>query len=225
MAAPLNQVCGRALDKAAKLGNLIASTGGAAQAANRTHSADEDRHGKSPRIRLRNISSTAMPPHQRVLAMAACAAILTVASAPADAQSGNAMPEGKAPPGQAAEAFKEEPRPVDEFAEAARMVHGPAGNPECVRLGRQVVGLMWREDMDAAFRHLDLYDRFGCPGPHIQAAFRCLIRRNTTDSNATQDLDARVHACWLNPAVSPPNAAAAAFPPVPTAKPAGTNGR
>ena len=35
---------------------------------------------------------------------------------------------------------------------------------------------MWRDDLDTAFRHLDLYDRFGCPASHIQAAFRCLVR-------------------------------------------------
>ena len=68
---------------------------------------------------------------------------------------------------------------VDEFAEAAALVTGPAGNPECVWLGRRVVGLLWRDDMDTAFRHLDLYDRFGCPGPHIQAAFRCVVRQGT----------------------------------------------
>ena len=72
---------------------------------------------------------------------------------------------------------KEAQRQVDEFAEATRLVTGPAGNPECVWLGRRVVGLMWRDDMDTAFRHLDLYDRFGCPGPHIQAAFRCVVRQ------------------------------------------------
>ena len=64
---------------------------------------------------------------------------------------------------------------VDEFAEAQREITGPAGNPECVWLGRRVVGLLWRDDLDTAFRHLDLYDRFGCPGAHIQASFRCLI--------------------------------------------------
>ena len=36
--------------------------------------------------------------------------------------------------------------------------------------------LMWRDDLDTAFRHLDLYDRFGCPGGHVQATFRCLAR-------------------------------------------------
>ena len=88
---------------------------------------------------------------------------------------------------------------------------GPAGNPECVWLGRRVVGLMWRDDMDTAFRHLDLYDRFGCPGPHIQAAFRCVVRQgNMIDPKAPQSLNARVHSCWLNPTAA--QAAAAAAP-------------
>src|SRR6195952_3150272 len=65
---------------------------------------------------------------------------------------------------------------VDEFAEAAKHLEGPAANPECVWLGRRVVSLLWRDDLDTAFRHLDLYDRFGCPGGHVQAAFRCLTR-------------------------------------------------
>ena len=49
----------------------------------------------------------------------------------------------------------------------ASVLGGPAANPECVWLGRRVVSLLWRDDLDTAFRHLDLYDRFGCPGrPH-----------------------------------------------------------
>ena len=70
---------------------------------------------------------------------------------------------------------------------------------------------MWRDDMDTAFRHLDLYDRFGCPGPHIQAAFRCVVRQgNTIDPKAPQSLNARVHSCWLSPTAA--QAAAAAAP-------------
>jgi hypothetical protein len=113
-------------------------------------------------------------------------------------------------------------RRIDEFAEASRLVSGPAGNPECVWLGRRVVGLLWRDDMDTAFRHLDLYDRFGCPGPHIQAAFRCLVRQGYIDPKSPQRLNSRVHACWVNPA-SPPVGAAAA--PAPAAKSAGTAGK
>src|SRR5262249_53320875 len=68
-----------------------------------------------------------------------------------------------------------EPQKVDEFAEAQKEIAGPAGNPECVRLGRSVIALLYRDDLDTAFRHLDLYDRFGCPSAHVQASFRCLL--------------------------------------------------
>ena len=99
---------------------------------------------------------------------------------------------------------------TDEFAEAAQVISGPAGNPECVWLGRRVVRLMWRDDLDTAFRHLDLYDRFGCPGGHIQAAFRCLTRfGGQIDPKVAETLDSRVHACWINPASQPQQAAAA----------------
>ncbi len=88
---------------------------------------------------------------------------------------------GSANPAQAAEAAKENQRKTDEFVEAAQAINGPAGNPECVWLGRRVVRLMWLDDLDTAFRHLDLYDRFGCPGGHIQATFRCLTRFGAPD--------------------------------------------
>jgi hypothetical protein len=89
---------------------------------------------------------------------------------------------------------------IVEFAEARRMLKGPAGNPECVWLGRRVVGLLWRDDLDTAFRHLDLYDRFGCPNEHIQATFRCLILNGgNIDPKAADNLNGRVQACWVNP--------------------------
>ncbi len=110
-----------------------------------------------------------------------------VASQSTFAQSGDPKSADKPPAAQPADPAKDAQRQVDEFAEATRLVTGPAGNPECVWLGRRVVGLMWRDDMDTAFRHLDLYDRFGCPGPHIQAAFRCVVRQgNSIDPKSPQ---------------------------------------
>ena len=82
----------------------------------------------------------------------------------------------RANPPAPADAAKDNQRKTDEFVEAAQAINGPAGNPECVWLGRRVVRLMWLDDLDTAFRHLDLYDRFGCPGGHVQATFRCLTR-------------------------------------------------
>src|SRR3954467_814589 len=126
-------------------------------------------------------------------------------------QSGKPAASNSAP---SADAAKESQRKTDEFVEASQAINGPAGNPECVWLGRRVVVLMWRDDLDTAFRHLDLYDRFGCPGGHVQATFRCLVRFGAIDPKAPESLSGRVHACWINPAAQP-QAAAAAQPAAP----------
>ena len=81
-----------------------------------------------------------------------------------------------------------------------------------------MVSLLWRDDLDTAFRHLDLYDRFGCPSAHIQATFRCLVRQGHIDPKAPDSLNGRVHACWLNPGL------AARPRPLPPQPPAATSG-
>jgi hypothetical protein len=137
------------------------------------------------------------------------------------AQSGDAHPQEPsakaATANGTAEAAKDNQRKTDEFVEAAQALNGPAGNPECVWLGRRVVRLMWLDDLDTAFRHLDLYDRFGCPGGHVQAAFRCLTRfGGQIDPKVADTLNSRVHGCWINPAAQPQQAAAATPPAAPT---------
>lgn len=104
--------------------------------------------------------------------------------------------------------------PADEYSVIQRTVSGPAGNPECVWLGRRVVSLIWRDDIDTAFRHLDLYDRFGCPAARIQATFRCLVQHEASiDPKAPDSLNSRVEACWINPTQPAPAPAAAAAAP------------
>jgi hypothetical protein len=155
--------------------------------------------------------------------LCAAAAILSFAAAqvalsasPALAQNTDAKPADQNAPA----AGQETAQKIDEFAEAQKALAGPAGNPECVWLGRRVVSLLWRDDLDTAFRHLDLYDRFGCPGGHIQESFRCLILHSATiDPKAPDSLNARVHACWINPALQvsqPATPAPAAAVPSPT---------
>ena len=143
---------------------------------------------------------------------------LLIAGSSALAQSGDQHaqdPSGKpaaANSAPGADAAKDNQRKIDEFTEAAQAINGPAGNPECVWLGRRVVILMSHDDLDTAFRHLDLYDRFGCPGGHIQATFRCVARFGLIgpiDPKTAAELPARVHACWINPAAQPQAAAAA----------------
>ena len=146
----------------------------------------------------------------RRFAVAGFAVLIGMGSA--FAQSGNPPaqdPSGK-PAANTTDPAKDNQRKTDEFVEAAQAINGPAGNPECVWLGRRVVVLMWRDDLDTAFRHLDLYDRFGCPGGHVQATFRCLVRFGAIDPKSPDSLSGRVHACWINPAAQPQAAAAAA---------------
>jgi hypothetical protein len=150
---------------------------------------------------------------------AATGLILLIGVGSAFAQSGNPAPQDQAkqPAASATDATKDNQRKTDEFVEAAQAINGPAGNPECVWLGRRVVSLMWRDDLDTAFRHLDLYDRFGCPGGHVQAAFRCLTRfGGQIDPKVAETLSSRIHACWINPGAQPQAAAAASPAPVPS---------
>jgi hypothetical protein len=148
----------------------------------------------------------------RHLAVSGLALLIGIGSASAQsgdphAQDQNGKPAANSAP--AADATKDNQRKTDEFVEAAQALNGPAGNPECVWLGRRVVRLMWLDDLDTAFRHLDLYDRFGCPGGHVQATFRCLTRfGGQIDPKVADTLNSRVHACWINPAAQPQTAAA-----------------
>jgi hypothetical protein len=127
----------------------------------------------------------------------------------AAAQSGGDQKAGEQKPAAPGDGKELTAKKVDEFAEAARVLGGPAAHPECVWLGRRAVNLLWRDDLDTAFRHLDLYDRFGCPGGHVQATFRCVVRQGNIDPKAPESLSTRVHACWINPELQPQNAAQA----------------
>jgi hypothetical protein len=129
-----------------------------------------------------------------VLAAAFGVAVLLAAPGASLAQSSDPKSE-KQPAGDGKDGQKK----IDEFAEAEQLLTGPAASRECVWLGRRVVSLLWRDDLDTAFRHLDLYDRFGCPADHIQATFRCVLKHGDIDSKAAEKLTGRVHACWINP--------------------------
>ena len=152
----------------------------------------------------------------RHLAIPGLALLIGIGSAVAQSGEPHAQDQNGKPAAnsaQTADAAKENQRKTDEFVEAAQAINGPAGNPECVWLGRRVVRLMWLDDLDTAFRHLDLYDRFGCPGGHVQATFRCLTRfGGQIDPKVAETLNSRVHACWINPAAQPQAAAAAPAP-------------
>ncbi len=141
-----------------------------------------------------------------------CVAGFSLAATAAFGQSGGKPAEPQKPTPESV--IKDGQKKLDEIAEASRVLVGPAGNPECVWLGRRVVSLLWRDDLDTAFRHLDLYDRFTCPSAHVQATFRCLVRQGNIDPKVPETLNSRVHACWLNPGLAP-TPVAATPPPAP----------
>ena len=150
----------------------------------------------------------------RVAAAVLGVAFLTIAVHPTIAQGTDAKTTDQRP--AAGDNGKDGAKKIDEYAEAEKLLGGPAANPECMWLGRRVVSLLWRDDLDTAFRHLDLYDRFGCPAGHIQTAFRCVVRQGNIDPKAPDSLGARIHTCWINPNTDPviaPPAAASATPP------------
>ena len=159
----------------------------------------------------------------RTLAVPGLALLLCAGGA--IAQSGAVRAQDQKPAANApvtpADVAKESQKKSDEFVEATQAINGPGGNPECVWLGRRVVVLMWRDDLDTAFRHLDLYDRFGCPGGHVQATFRCLVKFGPLiDPKVPDSLNSRVHGCWINPNAQPQPAAAPSQPATPA--PAGS---
>lgn len=121
-------------------------------------------------------------------------------SAPFPAAAQSAPPQGSSgqaqqPNDPVAEANK---RAVEEFMEASKLP-GTAGKPECVWLGRRIASLLFRDDVDTARRHMDIYDRFACPSEHLRLTFRCVVRQGNIDQKSPESLPQRVHACWLQP--------------------------
>jgi hypothetical protein len=141
----------------------------------------------------------------------------------------------KPPADQKQSAANQDAAKVQKFLDAQHTLTGPAGNPECFDLGVKALSRLSQDDIDTAFRHLDLYDRFGCPSAHIQAAYRCLLLHPATPDRKPDDpkasvLDGTVEACWINPALpvaamstpapAPDQPATAPAAPNPTAAPA-----
>jgi hypothetical protein len=173
--------------------------------------------------RVIRASMFAFHPRSRAALLAAALFIAAVPAAwgqNAGEQKAPAPEQAQKPPGTSpADAAKEEKKKIDEFAEATRLLPGAAGQPECVWTGRRVVNLLWRDDLDTALRQLELYDRFGCPGDHLQQAFRCVVRQGEIDKKSNDSIGMRVAACWLTPSLPPVIAAPAnGTPPAPSSQ-------
>jgi hypothetical protein len=186
-----------AFERLRRIGDLILRH----QTVAMTDAVDIEQIGENMRRLVSGLQSVLL----RGLAVSCLALLVGVGSANAQ-QDQAKQPAGQNQGPSPAEVARDSQRKTDEFVEAAQAINGPAGNPECVWLGRRVVVLMWRDDLDTAFRHLDLYDRFGCPGGHVQATFRCLVKFGAIDPKQPDSLNSRVHTCWINPNAQPQNA-------------------
>lgn len=147
----------------------------------------------------------------RLPLLAAAVALACASPAAAQSQPAQTPPAEQLTPEQKA-AQEAQRRSVEEFTEAAKLP-GTAGLPECVWTGRRIAALLWRDDIDTARRHLDMYERFGCPTEHLKLAFRCLVRQGNIDPKTQERLGGRVQQCWVNPdyvATAPQPAAAPA---------------
>jgi hypothetical protein len=151
-------------------------------------------------------------PGQRSLVTFLCAAFVAGTFASAFAQSsGDAKPtEQQKPPELKSEAAH--------LADVARTLQGRAADAECTHLGELAITLMAKNDLDTAFRHMDLYDRFGCPGAHIQQSFRCVLLKGIpTSKDSASTLEGLVRTCWATPKAAPATPAAASAPAAPPA--------
>jgi len=118
---------------------------------------------------------------------------------PPDQAQGEQKPDDQKAAEQAKAEQQAQQKAIDEYKEAAQKLTSSAGAPECVWTGRRIESLLWRDDIDTARRHIDLYDRFNCSGEHLKLAFRCVIEQGPLDPKAAGRLASRVHDCWITP--------------------------
>lgn len=141
------------------------------------------------------------------------------AQAPAAAPEQAAQPAGEQQPAaptatttaeepaaaQAADVGTDEPRgataligppPAPFYPDAA------SNRPECRWTGQRIVSLLWRDDINTALQHLQIYNTFGCPEEQLRVVFACLIRQGDFDPQGKPALAVRILSCWTNPAAS-----------------------
>src|SRR5260221_496096 len=104
--------------------------------------------GIQPAAIVQHVGATMHRFRMRFLTAALGAAMLFVAN-PSFAQNSEQKPGEK--PGDKPQAgdAKEAQKKIDEFAEAEKLLGGPAANPEFLWLGRRVVSLFWHSGLGA----------------------------------------------------------------------------
>ncbi|NKD87083.1 hypothetical protein HEQ72_01975 [Haematospirillum sp. 15-248] len=82
---------------------------------------------------------------------------------------------------------------------AAKKAPSPAVSGECAWIGKRVLSLLSRDDVDQANRFMNFYRLFGCKESHIGPSFRCVISDASAGALNAEDMAARVDRCWNSP--------------------------
>ncbi|MGE0747765.1 MAG: hypothetical protein AB7K86_21070 [Rhodospirillales bacterium] len=83
--------------------------------------------------------------------------------------------------------------------------HGPdkeAKAPECAWVGKRVLSLLARDDVDAARQFYQFYTGFHCPTAHIGNSFGCIVADSLVPE--MKYLSLRIDTCWADPTAELP---------------------
>jgi hypothetical protein len=97
-------------------------------------------------------------------------------------------------------------RAADSTPLAAPGVPAPKALPpeiggECAWVGKRIVSLLARDDVDTSKRFLEFYRLFGCREAHLAPSFRCVVAEDekatrTDETSPEEALSERVDRCW-----------------------------
>jgi len=128
-------------------------------------------------------------------------------AAPAQAAPAQAAPERAAPAAEAPAEPERKPtvarRPVERLTDETP--HGPdkeAKAPECAWVGKRVLSLLARDDVDAARQFYQFYTGFHCPTAHIGNSFGCIVADSLVPE--MKYLSLRIDTCWADPSAELP---------------------
>ena len=133
--------------------------------------------------------------------------------APSQGQAQDRAPQKPAAPAAKPPSKAEDGKEAEKGKRAAILAPAPAdpasAQAECAWVGKRVVSLLVRDDVDTATDFTRFYAMFHCPEAHIGATLACVV----SDPGASREgaaLSEHVDLCWANPSTrllpqKPPN--------------------
>lgn len=127
---------------------------------------------------------------------------------PAQAQPTAQPAPSSAAPSEAPAAATAERRPAARRAIEGLTDETPHGAdkeakaPECAWVGKRVLSLLARDDVDAARQFYQFYTGFHCPTAHIGNSFGCIVADSLVPE--MKYLSLRIDTCWADPTAELP---------------------